>query len=71
MCYDVVRNMKTTTDKPKRMETGFRMLEDQRKNLDLLVRLSNGRKKRSHLISEAIDELISNRLNRLSGAPTL
>jgi hypothetical protein len=47
------------------------MPEDQQRNLDLLVGLSQGRKKRSHLILEALDEYIASRMSRLTPAPRI
>lgn len=52
---------------PKKKETGVRLYEDQITKLDILVTLGNGRKDRSTLIREAIDNLLAQRL----GAATI
>lgn len=54
---------------PRKRETGVRLYEDQITKLDMLVTLANGRKDRSTLIREAIDNLIAQRLSTaISGA---
>lgn len=58
--YDVVQMNEGTI--PKKKETGVRLYEDQIQKLDMLVTLGNGRKDRSTLIREAIDNLLAQRL---------
>lgn len=58
ICLDAPRN-------PTR-ETGIRLYTDQIKSLDLLVALCRGRKDRSTLIREAIDEFTARRLRAMT-----
>lgn len=63
MPYDVVRMNILQGTLPRKRETGVRLYEDQITKLDMLVTLANGRKDRSTLIREAIDNLIAQRLS--------
>jgi hypothetical protein len=72
MPYDVVQmkdqKSRAAEQLPRKRETGVRLYEDQITKLDMLVTLAHGRKDRSTLIREAIDNMLA---QRFSAATTM